>query len=181
MAARDERAPVVGIAMGSDSDRKYLIPAAHIFERFGVPYETRVKSAHRTHKEMIEWGESAVSRGLKAILAAAGGSAHLPGMLASTTRLPVIGLPVGSTERTIAAAEGSMYDMPPGVPLATTGVVEKGAKNAALYIVRILALSDPGLAEACEQFSEEMRLENVAKDARMLDMGILDYTPLPTA
>ena len=176
MGAPFEANPVVGIAMGSDSDRKYLIPAAETLRDFEVPYEARVTSAHRTEELMIEYGKTSVERGLRVILACAGGSAHLPGMLASVTRLPVIGIPVGSSERSVESAEGSMNEMPPGVPLATTGVLEKGARAAALFAIRILAITDPELASKIHVHKEGMRLENVARDARMRETGLLDYT-----
>lgn len=141
--------PLVGIIMGSDSDMEIMSMAAKTLEEFGVAHEVRVVSAHRTPDEMIDYAKSAASRGLKVIIAGAGGSAHLPGMTASSTTLPVIAIPV-KKEGGGHEAFWSNIKMPPGIPLAT--MPENGAKNGALLAVRILSLSDPELAAKYANF-----------------------------
>jgi phosphoribosylaminoimidazole carboxylase PurE protein len=134
---------LVGIIMGSDSDLDIMGQAAKILEEFNVPHEVRVVSAHRTPDIMVEYARSAAGRGLKVIIAGAGGSAHLPGMTASETILPVIAVPVRKSEG--HEAFWSNIKLPPGIPLAT--MPENGAKNAALLAIRILALQDQELAK----------------------------------
>ncbi|HWB39422.1 MAG TPA: 5-(carboxyamino)imidazole ribonucleotide mutase [Candidatus Saccharimonadales bacterium] len=141
--------PKVGIIMGSDSDMDIMGAAAKTLEEFGVAHEVRIVSAHRTPDEMIDYAKSAAGRGLKVIIAGAGGSAHLPGMTASSTTLPVIAIPV-KKESHGHEAFWSNIKMPPGIPLAT--MPENGAKNGALLAVRILALSDPELANRYAEF-----------------------------
>ena len=135
--------PIVGIIMGSDSDLDIMGPAAKILEEFGIAHEVRVVSAHRTPEEMSAYAQEAAGRGLKVIIAGAGGSAHLPGMTASETTLPVIAIPV-KREGGGHEAFWSSIKMPPGIPLAT--MPENGARNGGLLAVRILALSNPELA-----------------------------------
>lgn len=144
--------PVVGIIMGSDSDLDVMSVAAKTLDEFGVPNEVRVVSAHRTPEEMIKYASEAAGRGLKVIIAGAGGSAHLPGMTASETALPVIAVPV-KREHHGHEAFWSNIKMPPGVPLAT--MPENGAKNSALLAVRILALQDPDLAAKYADFARK--------------------------
>ena len=136
-------APLVGIVMGSDSDWPVMQAAAAALEEFGITFEVGVVSAHRMPQEMVDYGTSAVARGLKVIIAGAGGAAHLPGMLASLTPIPVIGVPIA-----VGTLDGmdsllSIVQMPAGVPVATVSI--DGAKNAALLAVRILAAHDPAL------------------------------------
>jgi 5-(carboxyamino)imidazole ribonucleotide mutase len=133
-------APVAGLVMGSDSDWPVMRAAAAALEEFGVPYEADVVSAHRMPRDMIEYGSSAESRGLRVIIAGAGGAAHLPGMLASVTPLPVIGVPVPLAHLDGLDSLLSMVQMPAGIPVATVAV--GGARNAGLLAVRILAAGE---------------------------------------
>ncbi len=154
--------PLVGIVMGSASDLPVLQGAGEVLERFGVPHEVRVVSAHRTPREMIAYGEEAAGRGLRVIVAGAGGAAHLPGMLASVTTLPVIGVPVALSHLDGLDSLLSIVQMPRGVPVATVAV--NGARNAGLLAVRILALGDPALATAMGAFQTEIAAEAKAQD-----------------
>lgn len=139
--------PHVGLIMGSGSDWPTLKPAAEILDALGISHETKVVSAHRTPDRMADYAKSAAGRGLKVIIAAAGGAAHLPGMTASMTTLPVLGVPVESKALKGMDSLLSIVQMPGGVPVATFAIGEAGAKNAALHAAAILALSDVGLAE----------------------------------
>jgi 5-(carboxyamino)imidazole ribonucleotide mutase len=139
--------PQIGLIMGSQSDWPTLRPASEILDRLGVPHETKIVSAHRTPDRMAGYAKSAADRGLKVIIAAAGGAAHLPGMTASMTTLPVLGVPVESKALKGMDSLLSIVQMPGGVPVATFAIGEAGAKNAALHAVAILALSDPALAK----------------------------------
>ena len=139
--------PTIGLIMGSQSDWPTLKPAAEILESLGISYESKVVSAHRTPDRMAEYAKSAAKRGLKVIIAAAGGAAHLPGMTASMTTLPVLGVPVESKSLKGLDSLLSIVQMPGGVPVATFAIGESGAKNAALHAAAILALSDHALAE----------------------------------
>ncbi|MEM9253306.1 MAG: 5-(carboxyamino)imidazole ribonucleotide mutase [Planctomycetota bacterium] len=145
--------PLVGIVMGSVSDRETMQPAANVLIELGVACEMKVVSAHRTPDWLFEYAEAAAGRGLKVIIAGAGGAAHLPGMLASKTRLPVLGVPVQSRALRGLDSLLSIVQMPGGVPVGTLAIGESGAKNAGLLAARILALSDAGLAERVEAWS----------------------------
>ena len=136
--------PVVGIVMGSDSDLPTMEPAADVLRRLRVPHEVRVVSAHRTPHDMIAYGGEAADRGIKVIIAGAGGAAHLPGMLAAVTMLPVIGVPVKSSALDGLDSLLSIVQMPRGVPVATVAI--GNGRNAGLLAAQILALSDPDLA-----------------------------------
>ena len=138
--------PVVGLIMGSQSDWPCLRAAADILEALGVPYESKIVSAHRTPDRMSAYAKEAAGRGLKVIIAAAGGAAHLPGMTASMTILPVLGVPVESKALKGMDSLLSIVQMPGGVPVATFAIGEAGAKNAALHAAAILALQDAALA-----------------------------------
>jgi 5-(carboxyamino)imidazole ribonucleotide mutase len=140
------RAPVVGIIMGSSSDWPTLQAAAQVLDELEVPYETRVVSAHRTPERLYEYARSAASRGLKAIIAGAGGAAHLPGMTASMTALPVLGVPVESKSLKGLDSLLSIVQMPGGVPVATFAIGQAGAKNAGLFAAAVLALQDEAAA-----------------------------------
>ena len=140
-------APLVGIIMGSRSDWSTLAPAAELLTTLGVPFEARVVSAHRTPDWMFEYASTAESRGLKVIIAGAGGAAHLPGMVASKTLLPVLGVPVPATVLQGVDALLSIVQMPKGVPVGTLAIGEPGAANAALLAAEILALEQPALRE----------------------------------
>jgi 5-(carboxyamino)imidazole ribonucleotide mutase len=156
----DEK-PVVGVVMGSQSDWDVMQHAARVLKDFGVAYEARVVSAHRTPDTMFEYAEGARERGLACIIAGAGGSAHLPGMIASKTTLPVLGVPVPSRH---LAGQDSLYSivqMPKGIPVATFAIGEAGAANAALFAVGMLATSDAGLAKKLSEYRDKMR-EQVA-------------------
>ena len=142
--------PVVGVVMGSDSDFTVMSDAVQVLADFGVPYEVQVVSAHRTPEKMIDYGKSARERGLKVIIAGAGGAAHLPGMIASVTTLPVVGVPVPLARLDGLDSLLSIVQMPAGVPVATVSV--GGARNAGLLAVRILASGDPALTARMEAF-----------------------------
>jgi 5-(carboxyamino)imidazole ribonucleotide mutase len=140
--------PLIGVVMGSRSDYPVLAPAIAILEEFGVPHEVRVVSAHRTPDQMFAYAEQARSRGLRVIIAAAGGAAHLPGMLAAKTLVPVIGVPVAATALGGIDALLSIVQMPKGIPVATVAIGQPGAANAALLALQMLATTDPGLHSA---------------------------------
>ncbi len=147
--------PLVGIVMGSDSDWEVLQQAARRLSEFGVPYEARVVSAHRTPDLLFRYAEEASGRGLRCIIAGAGGAAHLPGMLAAKTTLPVLGVPVPSRHLQGLDSLLSIVQMPAGIPVPTFAIGAAGAQNAALCAVAILALQDPGLARRLEQFRRD--------------------------
>ena len=147
--------PLVGVIMGSTSDWETMQHAAAQLEALGVPYEKRVVSAHRTPKLMVSYAESAERRGLKVIIAGAGGAAHLPGMTASLTDLPVLGVPIESKALKGMDSLLSIVQMPGGIPVGTLAIGEAGAKNAGLMAARILAISDPAVAERVAAFAAE--------------------------
>jgi 5-(carboxyamino)imidazole ribonucleotide mutase len=142
------QAPRVGIIMGSISDWETLQHAAFILQKLHIPYETRVVSAHRTPDLLVDYAKSAAPRGLQVVIAGAGGAAHLPGMTASMTTLPVLGVPVESKALKGMDSLLSIVQMPGGVPVATFAIGKAGATNAALFAASILALSDPTIAAA---------------------------------
>ncbi|MCC4318139.1 5-(carboxyamino)imidazole ribonucleotide mutase [Streptomyces malaysiensis] len=158
-------APVIGIVMGSDSDWPVMEEAAKALDEFEVPYEVDVVSAHRMPREMVAYGENAADRGLKAIIAGAGGAAHLPGMLASVTPLPVIGVPVPLKYLDGMDSLLSIVQMPAGVPVATVSV--GGARNAGLLAARILAAHDPGLQAKMREFQNELNTQATEKGKRL--------------
>ncbi len=157
--------PLVGIVMGSDSDWPVMEAAAQALDEFEVAYEVDVVSAHRMPREMIGYGEQAAERGLKAVIAGAGGAAHLPGMLASVTTLPVIGVPVPLKYLDGMDSLLSIVQMPAGVPVATVSVA--GARNAGLLAVRILAAHDTELRDRMRQFQEELNSQATEKGRRL--------------
>lgn len=155
----------VGVVMGSASDHPVMVDAVRMLERFAVPHEVRVVSAHRTPEAMIEYGQTARERGLGVIIAGAGGAAHLPGMLAAVTTVPVIGVPVE-----LARLEGldsllSIVQMPKGVPVATVAI--NNATNAALLAVRILGVRDERLADELESYRHELHDQAAAQDREL--------------
>jgi 5-(carboxyamino)imidazole ribonucleotide mutase len=154
---------LVGIAMGSASDLPALTPAAEMLERFGVAHELRVLSAHRTPEAMAAYARDAVERGLKVLIAGAGGAAHLPGMLAANTVLPVIGVPVATTGLNGLDALLSIVQMPRGVPVATVAI--GGGANAGLLAVQILATSDGGLSAQLRAYKAELAETASQQDA----------------
>ncbi len=156
---RGNAGPAVGLVMGSDSDWETLRPAADVLERFGVPFDVAVASAHRTPERMVAYAKGASARGLRVIIAAAGGAAHLPGMIASLTDLPVLGVPVQSRALSGIDSLLSIVQMPAGVPTATFAIGSAGAVNAAIFALKILGLSDEAAARAVST----LRSENEAK------------------
>jgi 5-(carboxyamino)imidazole ribonucleotide mutase len=155
--------PVVGVVMGSDSDWPVMRAAAEVLDEFGIGYEADVVSAHRMPREMIEYGSSAEARGLRVIIAGAGGAAHLPGMLASVTTLPVIGVPVPLKNLSGLDSLLSIAQMPAGIPVATVAI--GGARNAGLLAVRILGAADAGLRAKLSSFAERLADQARAKGA----------------
>ena len=147
--------PLVGIVMGSDSDLPVMRPAADVLAELGVPYEVRVVSAHRTPEDMIDYGKIAAERGLKVIIAGAGGAAHLPGMLAAVTVLPVIGVPVRTSALDGMDSLLSIVQMPRGVPVATVAI--DNGHNAGLLAAQILATADPTLVALLRERRDQMK------------------------
>jgi 5-(carboxyamino)imidazole ribonucleotide mutase len=158
-------APQVGIVMGSDSDWSVMEAAAQACDEFEVTYEADVVSAHRMPREMLAFAEGASDRGLRVIIAGAGGAAHLPGMIASVTTLPVIGVPVPLTQLDGMDSLLSIVQMPAGVPVATVGI--GNARNAGLLAVRMLAMSDPDLQHRLAEFAESLRRAAQSKGERV--------------
>ena len=163
--------PLVGIIMGSDSDLKIMQDAAEVLKHFEIPYELTIVSAHRTPLRMVDYATSASDRGLKIIIAGAGGAAHLPGMVASLTILPVIGVPIKSSN----SIDGwdsvlSILQMPNGVPVATVAL--NAAKNAGILAAEILGISDKNLQQKLADFKTQMK-EEVEKKAKLLDAKTL--------
>ena len=150
-------APRVGVVMGSNSDWPVMQHAVKYLEQFGVPHEYRVVSAHRTPDLLFEYAETARKRGLACIIAGAGGAAHLPGMLAAKTTIPVLGVPVPSKHLKGLDSLYSIVQMPRGVPVATFAIGDAGASNAGLFAVSLLANTDQALAEKLQQFRETQR------------------------
>lgn len=153
--------PIVGVVMGSDSDWPTMKQATEILEHFGVPYEKRVVSAHRTPDLMADYGKEARDRGIKIIIAGAGGAAHLPGMLASHTTLPVIGVPVKTSALGGIDSLYSIVQMPNGIPVATVAIGK--AKNAGLLSIRMLGMNDEKLANKLDAYHKEMAEESLNK------------------
>jgi 5-(carboxyamino)imidazole ribonucleotide mutase len=167
--------PLVGIVMGSDSDWPMMQPAAEALAEFGVPHEVHVVSAHRTPRRMLDYAESAAGRGLRVVVAGAGGAAHLPGMIAAATPLPVIGVP-----RPLDRLDGldsllSIVQMPAGVPVATVSI--GGGRNAGLLAVRILAAADPVLRADVERFQAALAESVLARDAALQERIGTEVTP----
>lgn len=160
-----ETAPVVAVVMGSDSDWPVMSAAVDILKQFGVAHEVEVLSAHRTPEKMIDFGKAAANRGIKVIIAGAGGAAHLPGMLASVTPLPVIGVPVPLSKLDGLDSLLSIVQMPAGVPVATVSI--GGATNAGLIAVKVLATSDTGLLTKLTDYMSKLA-ETVEKKNKAL-------------
>ena len=170
-------APAVGIIMGSDSDWPTMEAAAVALAEFEVPFEVGVVSAHRTVRKMVDYAESAADRGIKAIIAGAGGAAHLPGMLAAKTRLPVLGVPVQSRALKGLDSLLSIAQMPAGVPVGTLAIGEAGAKNAGLLAAAIVALHDDKVARTLDRFRDG-QTEDVLRHA---DPRLTPPHPAPVA
>lgn len=158
--------PWVGVVMGSKSDWETMQKAVEILETFEIPHEQRVVSAHRTPQWMFQYGQEAEQRGLKVIIAGAGGAAHLPGMLASLTTLPVLGVPVQS--RTLSGLDSllSIVQMPGGVPVGTLAIGQAGAKNAGLLAARMIATEHPEIRKKLKEFAEEQQ-EQVMENSEL--------------
>jgi len=161
-----EPSPLVGVIMGSKSDWETMREAADVLAEFDVPHERRVVSAHRTPDWMAEYASSARERGIRVIIAGAGGAAHLPGMVAAQTTLPVLGVPVESRALSGLDSLLSIVQMPGGVPVGTLAIGTAGAKNAALLAVRILALGDAALAKKLASFHQE-QTERVRRESEL--------------
>lgn len=157
--------PTVGIIMGSDSDLPVMQAAADLLDEFGIPFEMTIVSAHRTPTRLYDYSNSAIDRGLKVIIAGAGGAAHLPGMVAAITALPVIGVPVKSAALSGNDSLLSIVQMPPGVPVATVAI--NGAKNAGILAAQILGTSDHHIRERVQRFKNEMETMVLSKAAAM--------------
>lgn len=160
-----EKAARVAVIMGSDSDYPIMKKTLHVLEDFGVAYEVLVASAHRTTDKALAYVEGAKGRGIQVIIAGAGAAAHLPGVLAAKTTLPVIGVPINATALQGVDALYAIVQMPSGVPVATVAI--DGAKNAGLLAIQILALGDGGLAQALEDYKETMAADVEAKDQKL--------------
>jgi 5-(carboxyamino)imidazole ribonucleotide mutase len=159
--------------MGSDSDWAVMSDAAQALKEFGIEYEVEVLSAHRTPDLMMEWGKAAAGRGIKVIIAGAGGAAHLPGMIASVTTLPVVGVPVRSSNLNGMDSLYSIVQMPPGVPVGTMAI--NGARNAGIYAVQILAAQDENLAEQMRAYKLKVKEEVEEKAKRIEKSGYEAY------
>lgn len=165
--------PLVGIIMGSDSDLPTMKGAAEVLEKFSVPYEITIVSAHRTPQRMFKYAQAVRERGIKVIIAGAGGAAHLPGMTASITSLPVIGVPIQT--KTLSGVDSlySIVQMPKGVPVATVAI--GNATNAALLAVKILAIADKKLLEKVEKHQEKQTNEIEQKAVKLEKIGYKKY------
>jgi 5-(carboxyamino)imidazole ribonucleotide mutase len=157
--------PLIGVVMGSDSDWSVMADAVQVLKEFGYECEVEVLSAHRTPERMIEWGKAAAGRGLKVIIAGAGGAAHLPGMLASVTTLPVIGVPVALAKLDGMDSLLSIVQMPAGIPVATVSI--NGAKNAGILAARILGAFDAKLALKLSAYGESLKDQVAEKNAKL--------------
>lgn len=158
-----KRAPLVAVVMGSRSDYEILQPAIEILQEFSVPHESRVVSAHRTPDWLFEYAETAEKRGLRVLIAGAGGAAHLPGMLAAKTHLPVLGVPIPATMLAGVDSLLSIVQMPKGVPVGTLAIGKPGAANAALLAISILALEDRALRDRLRAWREARKEEVLAQ------------------
>ena len=163
MMAKRKIQAVVGIIMGSKSDWPTMEQAAKLLDDFGIPYETEIVSAHRTPDKMTKYAENAAARGLRIIIAGAGGAAHLPGMVAAKTSLPVLGVPIMTKALRGLDSLLSIAQMPAGIPVATFAIGEAGAKNAGIFAASILALEDEALARKLEKF-RTLQTRNVLKN-----------------
>lgn len=165
--------PVIGIIMGSDSDLPIMQEAAKLLDEFNVFYELTIVSAHRTPDRMYEYAKTAVSRGLKVIIAGAGGSAHLPGMVAAITTLPIIGVPIQSKALSGIDSLYSIVQMPPGIPVATVAI--NGAKNAGLLAVEILATENLKLRKKLDKYKKDLKEAVITKVNKINHLGVKKY------
>jgi 5-(carboxyamino)imidazole ribonucleotide mutase len=157
----------IGIIMGSESDMETMKPAVDILQEAGIPFECTVVSAHRTPERLFKYAKTAAERGLKIIIAGAGGAAHLPGMIAGLTTLPVLGVPVQSKALNGMDSLLSIVQMPAGVPVATFAIGTAGARNAALFAIQILALSDDRLALLCKSHKNNIEAQALEQAGRV--------------
>ena len=165
--------PLVGIIIGSDSDLGVMSKTAEILDKLEIPYEFSIISAHRTPDRMYEYARQARKRGLKAIIAGAGGAAHVPGMVAAMTTVPVIRVPIQAKALDGMDALFSICQMPPGIPVATVAI--NGALNAGILAAKILATSDAQLLEKLKAYTEKMKKDVVAKDTKLKKVGYKNY------
>jgi 5-(carboxyamino)imidazole ribonucleotide mutase len=170
--AQPKNHPLVGIVMGSDSDLEIMEEAFQVLESFHVNYEARILSAHRSPRKTAEYARDAAVRGIKVLIAGAGWAAHLAGVVASETILPVIGIPIASSPLQGVDALYATVQMPPGVPVATMAIGKGGARNAALFAVQILALNDSALADKFRRHKERMVEQISEKDGKLQDQII---------
>ena len=168
-----EKKPVVAILMGSNSDWDVMKNAAEMLRSFDVPFEAKVVSAHRMPDEMFEYAETARDRGIRVIIAGAGGAAHLPGMCAAIFPMPVIGIPMHTTSLGGRDSLYSIVQMPSGIPVATVAI--NGGANAAILAAKILATSDEALLQKLKDYKEELKDQVVAKDAKLQEVGYKNY------
>lgn len=157
--------PLVGVIMGSDSDWNVMSEAAAVLKEFGIEFEVEVLSAHRTPERMVEWGKAAAGRGIKVIIAGAGGAAHLPGMVASVTTLPVVGVPVPLARLDGMDSLLSIVQMPAGIPVATVSI--GGAKNAGILAARIIGAHDSAVSAKLAAFAESLKDQVAEKNAKL--------------
>ncbi len=165
--------PLISIIMGSDSDLPVMSEAAKVLEEFEIPYELTIVSAHRTPERMVEYAKTAAGRGLKVIIAGAGGAAHLPGMTASLTTLPVIGVPIQTKLLSGFDSLLSIAQMPPGVPVATVAI--NGARNAGILAAEIVGAFDTTVAKKVDAFRQKMKREVVDKAIKLEKEGFMKY------
>jgi len=167
VGGNSKRGPLVGILMGSDTDLPVLSEAGRMLEKFGIPYEMEVISAHRTPARAHEYATSAASRGLKVLIVGAGAAAHLAGVMAANTTLPVIGVPLATTALNGLDALLSTVQMPAGIPVGTMGLDKAGGANAGIFAAEILGLSDPEIARRLVEHKEELVRGVAEKNARL--------------
>ena len=172
-SANAEPSNLAAVIMGSDSDLPSLLPAIQILEDFDITVETRILSAHRTPHEMMEFADEAENKGLKVIIAGAGGAAHLPGMVASLTNIPVIGVPIST--KTLKGIDSlySIVQMPGGIPVATVAI--NGGLNAGLLAAQILGTAIPSINSAVTKYRKKLSNEVIEKDQKLIDIGVSKY------
>lgn len=171
-----DRKPIIAVCMGSDTDLATLRPGLQLLDTMNIPYEVHITSAHRTPQYMLDFGKSAASKGFKVIIAAAGGSAHLPGMIASETTLPVIGVPVKARATDGLDSLFSIVSMPRGIPVATVGI--GNSVNAAILAARIVGTSDEIASKWVADHLKQMDDDNMEKERRLQDEGWMKYQKL---
>ncbi len=167
--------PIVAIIVGSDSDLPVVKETTNILEELGVPYEITIGSAHRTPDRVVEFVSTASERGIKVIIAGAGGSAHLPGVVASKTNLPVIGIPIANSPLNGIDSLYSIVQMPGGIPVATMAIGHAGALNAGIFAAQIIALSDPEISQKLIEYRRKMAESVKNKADKLAEVGIKNY------